>query len=790
MNVCAHLCYFALRVLCCCRYFLEAIDSIPIVRHPQALLRKLLQRPWLDSAYGPALLRLHQAWRSPAGQVFDIATTSRAILQAPPAVGLFRADPTLLLPAIQCACQPMACPADQVAPLVEAASLLLEAYPATWQPSHLSAAIHATSAAKPPPNCTSEARQAFHLTQTQLLKLLLDHCCAPPATGDPNLFLHPHIKTAMLAGAEAAVLELLLSRAPLWQPDGLRDTDEQGRLVGYSWVEQISRYTKLYPVIVKAAAARGIVYQLMPPLLQLVQHSQHNSLSQQRMPYLVQALAAPECSVTAGDLLPVVLMAAATCNVTLLQALSTYRQFRWPAAQLAPLLTQLAGGFEDRQGVTVQLLLQLVEGEGFSMYQLAPAVQTAARTRHIAPGLMTSVTQPMCHLLVSACRTGWHDLAIAAMKMNLLHGALLLKDLYHTSSNGSAVSGVSAAADPSSAGAASANAAAQHTSVLLGQLLQQLQQHTGPAPGQQLQQHTGPAPGQQLQQHTGPAPGQPMQQHAAANAGDRRGGVGSAATATLGAPAAAPTDTSFVIQHRSITTAGPAVQQGQAAGSEASEAAAGSMECTPSEELAAATLASFHDGGVPLLPNNTTNNGSSRMRRPVAQSRSQLKECTAAKGSCSLGPAAAAAVAAAGESGPHPAAAVPAGSCSAARTSIEPMSAQQEDARLGIPQLFLSAGEAFPVPTDSSSQGPKNLAAAMRHLKKTGAVSWSADRWDPAGKLSIDYDLCSVQQPGIASDAAAAAAAPPVAVQDRPVFDVEQLTSCDWLVRTCRLIAA
>jgi hypothetical protein len=68
----------------------------------------------------------------------------------------------------------------------------------------------------------------------------------------------------------------------------------------------------------------------------------------------------------------------------------------------------------------------------------------------------------------------------------------------------------------------------------------------------------------------------------------------------------------------------------------------------------------------------------------------------------------------------------------------------------------------------------------MRHLKKRGAVSWKEDKWDAAGKslmLSIDCDLCSMQKPGIASDAAAAAAAPAAAVQDRPVFDVEQVTS-------------
>jgi hypothetical protein len=224
----------SVRVHCCCRYLFNAIDNFPGAQHPEALLYKLLQRRWLSSAYGPALLHLSQAWRNSKCLGFDITHTTAALLQATPP-GLLQEDPTELLPAIQCACQPIACPADQVAPLLEAASLLLKASP-TWQPFHLAATIGTTAAAKPPSNCTSEAREAFYLTQIQLLKLLLDHCCSDPATSMPNdtVFLYPSIKTALLAGAESAVVQLLLAHAPYWTADDLRDTDAQGGLGGYS----------------------------------------------------------------------------------------------------------------------------------------------------------------------------------------------------------------------------------------------------------------------------------------------------------------------------------------------------------------------------------------------------------------------------------------------------------------------------------------------------------------------------------------------------------------------------
>jgi hypothetical protein len=151
-------------------------------------------------------------------------------------------------------------------------------------------------------------------------------------------------------------------------------------------------------VVVEAAADRGFVYQLFEPLLQLAQPFQRSlisSLGLERLKYFLQALTAPACYVNVEDLLAVVQQAGATCNATLLQELRTaFPAFRWPAAELESLLEKLAGGTEGYHVATLQLLLQLVQGEGFDTEQLAKAVQAAAVSRAAAPRLMTSITRP------------------------------------------------------------------------------------------------------------------------------------------------------------------------------------------------------------------------------------------------------------------------------------------------------------------------------------------------------------------------------------------------------------
>jgi hypothetical protein len=141
----------------------------------------LLRREWLASAFPTALQRLFQIRFTSRCQPFDIKGTMDQILQAAPAG--FCENPMSLLPAIQSACQPLAGPADQVASKVEAAGLLLDAYPGVWEPRYLSTAINSTSAAKPPPDSTDAAMSTFYESRTMLLSLLLD---AYPGAWEPR----------------------------------------------------------------------------------------------------------------------------------------------------------------------------------------------------------------------------------------------------------------------------------------------------------------------------------------------------------------------------------------------------------------------------------------------------------------------------------------------------------------------------------------------------------------------------------------------------------------------------
>ncbi|WIA22462.1 hypothetical protein OEZ85_004760 [Tetradesmus obliquus] len=272
---------------------------------------------------------------------------------------------------------------------IDAATLLLKAS-AVWNPSHLAAAITKIIIAKPPPNCTPSAATVFYQSQSMFLTLLLNHCHAPPAIAGDNAssFLHIHIKAALVAGAPPGVLDLLLARAPNWRPTDLRETDAQGTAT-YNWARETSNYIQLFPVMVRMAVKRCAVSQLMPALLALAQPFQRGMNSDRggyahRISYFLRALA--ECRAPVQDMLPAVKEAASTRNLKLLLALAAAnKRFRWPAAQLAPLLPQLAGGTEEYDVATLKVVLKL--GEGFSPPHIALAVAAAAEKTKSAPYL-------------------------------------------------------------------------------------------------------------------------------------------------------------------------------------------------------------------------------------------------------------------------------------------------------------------------------------------------------------------------------------------------------------------
>ncbi|KAF6259635.1 hypothetical protein COO60DRAFT_987978 [Scenedesmus sp. NREL 46B-D3] len=456
----------------CNNYLFHAIRHFVNVPQPEVLLRVLLRRTWLPTAYPTALEHLWQVRTDPKCQAFDIKATTEAILQAAPA-GYFLKNPTSLVPAIERACQPTAGTPSHVTAQIEAAALLLKAYPAVWQPGQLSNAITQTIAAKPPPNCTTSAAAVFHHCQTMLLILLLNHCHVPTAAAGATRasFMHGHIKTALVAGAQPVLLELLLSRATHWRPNDLHETDAQGMVV-HNWARETSNYTQLFSVIVRAAVTRGATHQLVPALMYLAQPFQRGMNTdrrgyEQRIHYFLQALAAPDYRVTPRDLLPVVKEAASTGNVQLLLALAAAsNKFRWPAAQLAPLLTALAGGVEEYDVAAAKVLLQL--GDGFSPPQMAQAVAAAADRAKAAPYLEArGLTQRMCDQL---CAGGnWDAVAATAVALNLPAAAALLRKLYSasgcSSKTGSAPANVASAAMAAAAG----SAARPHTGVSPGQ---------------------------------------------------------------------------------------------------------------------------------------------------------------------------------------------------------------------------------------------------------------------------------------------------------------------------------
>jgi hypothetical protein len=182
--------------LMCCRYLHHTIGHFDNVPEPEALLRVMLRREWMSSAFPTALQRLFQVRFTSGCQLFDIKCTVEAVLQAAPG-GYFNRDPLSLLPAIECAFQPIAGPADQVMPLVEAAGLLLEACPGAWELRHLAQALNNVVTAEPPTDSTEAAKTSFAQSQGMLASLLLTHCHAPAGTGGFNP--EPSLSPAMSA---------------------------------------------------------------------------------------------------------------------------------------------------------------------------------------------------------------------------------------------------------------------------------------------------------------------------------------------------------------------------------------------------------------------------------------------------------------------------------------------------------------------------------------------------------------------------------------------------------------
>lgn len=225
-----------------CSYLLHAIghftDNLP---QPEQLLEVLLHRPWLPSAYPKALERLWLACKgaAPGAAPFSITRTTRLVLAAAPE-GLFEDSPAKLLPALTAACQPEL--SLSTSSQLEAIQLLLSArgapWPAgaaraPWPAGELVSIITSTITAQPqlqaPTQPLTQEEALFQQRQLDILQLLLDHCWAPAVPGTPpTAFIYDHIKSAVFAGAPAAVLELLLSRAPQWRPDNLRTHTDAG----------------------------------------------------------------------------------------------------------------------------------------------------------------------------------------------------------------------------------------------------------------------------------------------------------------------------------------------------------------------------------------------------------------------------------------------------------------------------------------------------------------------------------------------------------------------------------
>jgi hypothetical protein len=397
------------------------------VPKPEALLGKLLQRSWSPTTISSALHQLFQISIYPTMfQPLDIKGMTEALLQAVPAEH-FCQHPTELLPAIACACRPAAVSANLLAPLAEAAALLLKSIgtkqpsllcsPAYAQQSLLAAVINAIITAQAPPYGPAAAKSEFYAYQMKMLNLLLEHCTPPADTGgfNPTAFITTPIKAALLAGVEPGLLEALLSCAPSWRPDHMREMDALGNTVLFHWAAETRNYANLYPIIARTAAARGATQQLVLALRHLAQLAQplldandpNFSDLQQRMQCFLQALADPVCNVAVLDLLPVLSEAAHTGNMTML-TLFSFSHFRWPATQLAPLLASLAGGRSEDCIVAMMVVPGLVDGQpGFSTLQIAQAAAAAVDAANADPLLdISGYTQRMCDELLRADCSG------------------------------------------------------------------------------------------------------------------------------------------------------------------------------------------------------------------------------------------------------------------------------------------------------------------------------------------------------------------------------------------------
>jgi hypothetical protein len=502
-------------VLCCCSDdLIHAIGHLKDVARPVALLELLLSMrlPWPPEAVQAALPYLCKVLSSPECQSFSIYNITAAFLRA--AGDYFKNHPASLLPALECACQLTAGPHK---PAAAAAALLLAAYPGGGHPSDLFTAVTNTIEAQPPWHYHPAAILDFQQCQMKLLTLLLGRCPTPAAPGDSNDILYTSfIKVAVVAGA-APALELLLARTPYWQPHDLCEPDPHSTLVLFTWARETCSYAALFPIIARAAVARGATRQVLVALLQLAEpfkygkNTQHRRYAQPVVKF-VEAVAA--CNVSAEDLLPVLEKAARTCNIRLLVALKVSSPFRWPAAQLAPLLTQLAGGHAQHNVAAARMLLLVQEQQGFSTQDLAQAVAaaaTAAAERALAaPELEAEgFTKFMCDPLVGACSAGYSAIAATAEDMGLLGAAGLLRRLYSTVGNGGETIRAPAAAAPAAMGVAAANAAGQHIGAVPGQQ----QQHAAPTAavlGQLQPQHAAQAAAAlrqlQQQQHAALAP--------------------------------------------------------------------------------------------------------------------------------------------------------------------------------------------------------------------------------------------------------------------------------------------
>jgi hypothetical protein len=435
------------------------------VSKPEAFLGLLLGRSWSDNAYAPALQRLFQTRCTPGCQPFCIYVTTKAFLQAAP-VGCF-SNPASLRPAIERAFQPIAGPADQMVPLIEAAGLLLAACPGPWEPSLLSTAIHNNMTAKPPPHSTDAEQATFYESQTMLLKLLRIHCSAPPASGDNNLtsYQRSYIGTALAAGVEPGLLQELLARfahATLWHPGGLCKINAQGELVPFDWPAETSNFKNLCPVIVAAAVTHGATEALETALLYIAHPFQHGNDREwaennytprlERMMELLQAMGDRVCSLSANNLLPVLQKAAHTRNVKLLQGLVLASdKFCWPAADLVPLLENVAAGTRECEVNAVMMLVLLVDGKpGYSPAQIAQVAAAAVHQRlplaMMTPPAADRLRRMLRHLCAECSMT---SVAAAASALGM-PGVAAVLDIVSSTGTGYAATGVgAAAAEPS-----------------------------------------------------------------------------------------------------------------------------------------------------------------------------------------------------------------------------------------------------------------------------------------------------------------------------------------------------